>query len=94
MSTSGLEDKVRFDKFWIDGDHLCLKVKGKSKPIRRHKSISFKLAAASARQLSKFEVLGDGEGVSWLSLDEDISAAFFVYPERFSAVSAKKKNVA
>lgn len=32
-----------------------------------------KLASASQRQLQHHELLGDGEGIHWLDLDEDLS---------------------
>lgn len=32
-----------------------------------------RLARASAEQLHKFELLGDGEGIHWPDLDEDLS---------------------
>ncbi len=32
-----------------------------------------RLARASAEQLRKFELLGDGEGIHWPDLDEDLS---------------------
>jgi hypothetical protein len=32
------------------------------------------LAAATAEQRSRFEILGSGEGVHWPEIDEDLSA--------------------
>ncbi len=34
-----------------------------------------RLVAASRAQLENWELLGDGEGIHWLDLDEDISVA-------------------
>src|SRR5712691_9185740 len=35
---------------------------------------SWRLSAASPAQRSKYEVIGDGQGVHWPDVDEDISA--------------------
>jgi hypothetical protein len=35
---------------------------------------SWRLAAASPAQRAKYEVIGDGQGVHWPDIDEDISA--------------------
>lgn len=35
---------------------------------------SWRLANATAVQRNRFEIIGDGEGVHWPGLDEDISA--------------------
>lgn len=32
-----------------------------------------KLANASKEQLENYEILGDGEGIHWLEIDEDLS---------------------
>jgi Protein of unknown function (DUF2442) len=34
-----------------------------------------RLAGASPAQLRKFELMGDGEGIHWPELDEDLSVA-------------------
>lgn len=34
-----------------------------------------RLANASASQLQNYEILGDGEGIHWPDLDEDLSVA-------------------
>ena len=35
---------------------------------------SWRLAAASPTQRAKYEIIGDGQGVHWPDVDEDISA--------------------
>ena len=35
---------------------------------------SWRLAAASPAQRAKYEIIGDGQGVHWPEMDEDISA--------------------
>jgi Protein of unknown function (DUF2442) len=35
---------------------------------------SWRLAAASPAQRAKYEIIGDGQGVHWPEVDEDISA--------------------
>ena len=37
-----------------------------------------RLAKASRTQLENFELLGDGEGIHWPELDEDLSIAGFL----------------
>jgi len=37
-----------------------------------------RLASASPEQLDNFELLGDGEGIHWPDLDEDLSVAGFL----------------
>ena len=36
---------------------------------------SWRLTAASPTQRAKYEIIGDGQGVHWPDVDEDISAA-------------------
>jgi hypothetical protein len=40
---------------------------------------SWRLSGASAAQRQNFEILGDGQGVHWPDLDEDISIAGMLY---------------
>ena len=40
------------------------------------------LAAASRAQLENWELIGDGEGIRWPELDEDISVAGLLHVER------------
>jgi len=35
---------------------------------------SWRLAAASPAQRAKYEIIGDGQGIHWPDIDEDISA--------------------
>ena len=37
-----------------------------------------RLSKASKSQLENYELLGDGEGIHWLELDEDLSVAGFL----------------
>ncbi|MBI3535088.1 MAG: DUF2442 domain-containing protein [Deltaproteobacteria bacterium] len=90
MNTFTLEERSRFISFWIDSDFLFLKLPS-GKVFKRHKSVSKRLKNASKSKLAKFEILGDGEGVYWPLLDEDLSAAFLIYPEKFTA-SIKKSG--
>jgi len=36
---------------------------------------SWRLAAATAAQRANYEIIGDGQGIHWPDVDEDISAA-------------------
>jgi hypothetical protein len=40
---------------------------------------SWRLSEASSEQRSKFEIIGNGEGVHWSELDEDISVHGMLY---------------
>jgi len=37
-----------------------------------------RLSNASAKQLKKYELLGDGEGIHWPELDEDLSVEWLL----------------
>jgi len=47
-----------------------------------------RLASASARQRSDWELIGGGVGIHWESLDEDISVASLLQPENFMRLPA------
>jgi hypothetical protein len=40
---------------------------------------SWRLSEATPRQRANFEIIGDGEGVHWPAIDEDISAEGMLY---------------
>ncbi|HBY94875.1 MAG TPA: DUF2442 domain-containing protein [Chloroflexi bacterium] len=40
---------------------------------------SWRLAEATPEQRARYEIIGDGEGVHWPDIDEDISAAGMLY---------------
>ncbi len=42
-----------------------------------------RLLGASARQRSKWELIGGGIGIHWEAIDEDISVASLLQPENF-----------
>jgi hypothetical protein len=48
---------------------------------------SWRLSNATPEQRANYEIIGDGEGVHWLDIDEDISAEGMLYgvPARRSA---------
>jgi len=91
MSFSSLEDKERLKDFWIEGEYLFLKTT-KGKTIKRHKSISPRLSSASEKQLKNFQILGNGMGIHWPELDEDLSTAFLIYPEKFNIILKKASS--
>ena len=74
MNTSKLplEDKISFSDFWVEENILHIK-KAKNKIIKRDKSISLRLKAATTKELMNYEILGDGEGVHWPLIDEDLA---------------------
>lgn len=55
---------------------------------------SWRLSDATPEQRNKFEILGNGQGVHWADLDEDISAWGMLYgvPSRRPHVQAKKST--
>lgn len=40
---------------------------------------SWRLSEATPKQRSKFEIIGDGQGIHWPDIDEDISAHGMLY---------------
>jgi len=40
---------------------------------------SWRLSEATPEQRANYEIIGDGEGVHWLDIDEDISAEGMLY---------------
>lgn len=55
---------------------------------------SWRLASASPAQRRKFEIIGDGQGVHWPDLDEDISARGMLQgvPARPARLPAKRRR--
>ena len=83
------EDNSSFKSFSVKGSFLFIQIDAKT-TLKRHKSISKRLAKTTAAQLARFEILGDGEGVHWPLLDEDISADFLINYEKYQANNSKK----
>ena len=48
-----------------------------------------RLAGASPRQRSGWELIGGGIGVHWEAIDEDISVASLLHPENFVRLPSK-----
>ena len=72
MSTLAVEAQPRAERvFFSDDDMTVVLVDGRkiTVPLAWFPS----LAGADRRQLESFELLGDGEGLHWPALDEDIS---------------------
>jgi hypothetical protein len=46
-----------------------------------------RLAAATARQRKQWEPIGGGIGIHWDAIDEDISVASLLQPERFMRIA-------
>jgi hypothetical protein len=64
---------------------------------------SWRLSEATPKQRAKWEIIGDGHGVHWPDIDEDISAEGMLYgipaprprvPSKKSLKSEKKKTTA
>ena len=90
MSIShSLEDRIRFKGFKIMGNDLIIRTQA-GKTLTRNKSCYPYLKDVPASKLSRFEILGDGEGVHWPLIDEDLSAAYLIYPEKFRVKAAKQ----
>ena len=48
-----------------------------------------RLAGASAREQSEWELIGGGTGIHWEAIDEDISVASLLRPENFMRLPDK-----
>ena len=90
MSTLNLEDKVKFLDFKIEDDFLVIRTT-EDKVIKKHKKDIPFLEKVSKKNLSEFEILGDGEGVHWPLLDVDLSAAYLIFQEKFQRKKEGKK---
>jgi hypothetical protein len=51
-----------------------------------------RLAEASPRQRSEWELIGGGIGVHWEAIDEDISVASLLHPENFVRLPGKASS--
>ena len=52
------------------------------------------LSNATTEQLMQYELIGNGTGINWPALDEDLSLKGFLKDELRQAVSNKKNNIA
>lgn len=71
MTTSTIPDE-RIKDVYIDDTHLTVKLMD-GRRIATPLAWYPRLAGASKAQLSKWEVIGDGEGLHWEQFDEDLS---------------------
>lgn len=74
MNTSALKSEPRAEHVHCTEDELVV-VLTDGRTLSVPLAWFPRLARASARQRSKFEFLGNGSGVHWPMLDEDISVA-------------------
>ena len=51
-----------------------------------------RLADASSRQRSAWELIGGGIGIHWEEIDEDISVASLLHPENFMRLPAEARQ--
>jgi hypothetical protein len=54
---------------------------------------SWRLAQATKKQRARFEIIGNGEGVHWPDIDEDISAWGMLHGEPARKPKSTKGNV-
>jgi len=79
MSTSASEPPAR-DVRVTAGSLTVLLVDGRELFVRVE---AFpRLARGTPAQLAHWKLIGDGEGIHWPELDEDISVAGLLHPER------------
>jgi hypothetical protein len=83
-------NEPRIKHFEVTGDSLtAFLVDGRviSVPL----AWSWRLSEATVEQRANFEILGDGHGVHWPDVDEDISAAGMLYgtPARRSTLRVR-----
>jgi len=74
MNTAMIHPEPRLKAFRVTEDEIIASlVDGRT--ISVPLVWSWRLSEASPEQRNRFEILGDGEGVHWQELDEDISVA-------------------
>ena len=78
MSTAVKLQEVRIKNIKVAGDSITAQlVDGRiiSVPL----AWSWRLSEATPKQRSHYEIIGDGQGVHWPEIDEDISAEGMLY---------------
>lgn len=66
------EIDVKANKVWIDHEWVCISLEDERQvrfPIHKNK----KLASATLQELEQVELICEGTGLHWKSLDEDLS---------------------
>jgi len=66
------EKTVRANKAWIENEWICIRLED-DREIRFPAYKNKRLAKASSEQLAEVELICDGTGLHWESLDEDLS---------------------
>ena len=66
------EKNVRANKAWIENEWICICLEDE-REIRFPAYQNKRLAKASSEQLAEVELICDGTGLHWESLDEDLS---------------------
>ncbi|MFM8294439.1 MAG: DUF2442 domain-containing protein [Microcystaceae cyanobacterium] len=66
------EKTVRANKAWIENEWICIRLED-NREIRFPAYKNKRLAKASSEQLAEVELICDGTGLHWESLDEDLS---------------------
>ena len=78
MSTAVKLQEVRIKEIKVTGDTITAQlVDGRiiSVPL----AWSWRLSEATAKQRANYRIIGDGDGVHWPDIDEDISAEGMLY---------------
>jgi len=81
-NASDLENRIRFHELMIIDNFIHIQPES-GKAIKRNIKKVNKLSKASTAELLDYDILGDGEGVFWPSLDVYLSAAFLILNNRF-----------
>jgi len=63
---------VRANKVWIENEWICIRLDD-DREIRFPSSKNKRLAKATPKQLVDVELICDGTGLHWETLDEDLS---------------------
>ncbi|MBJ7898336.1 MAG: DUF2442 domain-containing protein [Cyanobacteria bacterium RI_101] len=66
------EDVIRAEKVWIEDRWICIRLQDE-REIRFPAHKNKRLAKATTEQLAEVELICDGTGLHWPSLDEDLS---------------------
>jgi hypothetical protein len=102
MNTAVLTQEVRIKDITVTEDTITAQLMD-GRTISVPLAWSWRLSDATPKQRANWEIIGDGHGVHWPDIDEDISAEGMLYgipaprpraPSKLSLKSEKKKPTA
>ncbi len=102
MNTAAKMQEVRIKHIIVTKDTITAQLMD-GRTISVPLAWSWRLSEATPKQRANWEIIGDGHGVHWPDIDEDISAEGMLYgipaprprrPSKLSLKSEKKKKMA